>query len=789
MILTVSVFLLFGSACTSLVLWFFLGSRASESRSGRLMGWLMVTTGSWALFNALELVAPTLDEKLVLANLQYAAIVALPVLWFRFGTCLLRNDEDSRARLLNWDSLVWVVPVVTGVLVWLDPWLGLVRKDFALVSQAGVSSLDKEFGPWFWVHSAYSYGFIIAGTVRVIQALSGKSRSGRLQAGVLVLAALIPAAANLLYLAGLWPLEGVDPTPIAFTLTGLMFVLNLSRFRFLALMPAAQDAVVASLDQGIVIVDPKNRVVFVNAAAIRELGLSRLDAGRTLEDLAAEHPYLPPRGTDARFVVQGTEPRTFEARWSPVRRNGTVIAAVCSFRDVTAQARAQQELEEKIQERTKELTDSHRKVTDELERRRETEKQLFFFSLHDALIGLPNRSLLLNRLGQAIERLRRSPEKPFAILIIDFDNFKLVNDSYGHAAGDAFLREATARLLAAVRAVDTVARLGGDEFAVLLDRVNTTEEAVDVADRIAQDLSVPIRYGENAIVPSASVGVLPGTPAYALPEDLLRDADLAMYHAKAAGKNRRMLFEVSMRQAVLERTQITNDLGQAILKAQIELNYQPIVRLSDRAVVGCEALARWNHPVLGRVAPDKFIPLAEETGQIVPLGLFVLMEACRTAALMRDQFPGRECFIAVNVSAVQLVQPDFSEVLIACLGHPPGDHRERAGSEVGTGAAPAGGAGRPRLPFQARRLRHRVLVAGVPAPVPHPDHQGRPGVCVRDDARHPQGHHVAGARAGQEDRRRGHRDRAAGRAARVVGLRLRAGLPVRQAHGPRSVVG
>jgi len=326
---------------------------------------------------------------------------------------------------------------------------------------------------------------------------------------------------------------------------------------------------------------------------------------------------------------------------------------------------ANDDLEHKVAGRTAELLAANDRLREELDRRRETEKQLSYFALHDPLTGLPNRSLLVNRLGLSLERIHRDPDSSFALLYIDFDGFKLVNDSYGHQAGDQFLKEVGARMTRAVRAIDTVARLGGDEFVILLDG-SATDEAEEIASRVALELAIPLKVGAGSVVPSASIGMLVASDEHQSPEDILRDADLAMYRAKNSGKNCRVTFASEMRAAALERTKLTNDLKTALVEGGITLFFQPVVRLDTGRTVGCEALARWRHPEMGDVAPARFIPVAEEAGLIVPLGRFVLMEAARTAAAMRND-GAQDLFVAVNVSARQLAEPDFAEVLVAAM--------------------------------------------------------------------------------------------------------------------------
>lgn len=636
------------------------------------MGSFATMTAFWALLNAAELLSSHFWVLWALSSLQYVAIVSIPVLWYQFGTQLFRGDDPTSRR---WGAWLWVVPGVTALLVWTDPWWGLVRSHLQVVAVGGVQELQKDYGPWFWVHAAYAYLLALWGTVRVIRGLVRQADQGVVQAWVLGGSSLIPLGLNVLHLAGVWPLPSIDPTPLAFAICGSLFMANLARFRFLSVLPAALNGLVEDLDHSVLIFDRHGHLAFLNRSSTEAFGPTADDLGRTLVQLQAIHPALrdlPPftrAGTEdavEELTVTGTN-RRYEVHLGTIRRRGRAVAFLYLSHDITVRAMAQLTLEAVVADRTAALRASNEQLSDELARRMETENQLVHLSLHDPLTGLPNRSLLLSRLELVLERYRRDHDRLFALLFIDFDNFKLVNDSFGHAVGDGFLREASTRLLACVRAIDTVSRLGGDEFVVLLDGVTSRDEALEVADRIAADLSVPERFGTQTIVPSASIGVLITTEGYGNPEELLRDADMAMYHAKAAGKNRWVEFDSSMRDQVLERTQINNDLRTAILEGQIEVYYQPIVRLSDRNVVGCEALARWNHPTLGVLGPDRFIPVAEESGLIVPLGLLVLREACKTASLVKEHHPGRRFFTAVNVSALQLAHQGFDEVLVSYL--------------------------------------------------------------------------------------------------------------------------
>jgi diguanylate cyclase (GGDEF)-like protein len=278
-------------------------------------------------------------------------------------------------------------------------------------------------------------------------------------------------------------------------------------------------------------------------------------------------------------------------------------------------------------------------------------------ALHDPLTGLPNRSLLLDRLHGAQERTARS-DGAVGVLFLDLDGFKTVNDSLGHSIGDELLKAVARRIQEQLRAGDTAARIGGDEFAVLIEALEAEPEALMVAERMLVALRDPFLLDGHELAVRASIGV---ATAHGIGGDLLRDADLAMYQAKAGGRDRVVGFDGAMHAAMLERLALENDLRRALERDQFELAFQPIVDLSDGRPLAAEALIRWRHPVRGDVAPMAFIPLAEETGLIVPIGAWVLRAACR-AAVEWEELP-----VSVNVSSVQLRATDFPAVVARTL--------------------------------------------------------------------------------------------------------------------------
>ena len=286
--------------------------------------------------------------------------------------------------------------------------------------------------------------------------------------------------------------------------------------------------------------------------------------------------------------------------------------------------------------------------------RKSAEEKLLHDALHDALTGLPNRSLFIDRLGQAMAFQERRSDYRFAVLFIDLDRFKTVNDSLGHMQGDLLLVQVSKRVLGCVKPGDTVARLGGDEFAVLLEDFFDPEEPVRTAQRIQEALSGAHDLEGTEVFASASIGVALGTPGYTRPEELLRDADTAMYRAKDLGRSRHAVFHPTMHAHARARLQLETDLRRALEREELRLRYQPVVSLSSGQIGGCEALIVWDHPTRGEIPPNDFIPSAEETGLIVPLGKWALLQACRDC----KSWP-LPVSVSVNLSGKQLVHPDL----------------------------------------------------------------------------------------------------------------------------------
>ncbi len=305
-----------------------------------------------------------------------------------------------------------------------------------------------------------------------------------------------------------------------------------------------------------------------------------------------------------------------------------------------------------------------RDVTD----RKRAVDQLLHGALYDPLTGLPNRALLIDRLERSVAACRQHPDRHFAVLFLDLDQFKIINDSLGHTIGDRLLVQIGLALKTVLRSSDTIARLGGDEFVMLLDDVREEQHAIRVAERIHDILKTPFHIGGHEIFTTTSIGVAFSRPNIAGPEDLLRDADTAMYRAKAQGRACHVVFDPVMHETALNWLRLETDLRRAVKNQEFTLLYQPIISLPARELAGFEALVRWNHPERGTISPVEFIPIAEETGLIIPLGRFVLRQACGQFDTWRTNGQNRSpLMISVNISNRQFFHSDLPSDLAEVL--------------------------------------------------------------------------------------------------------------------------
>ncbi|MGF1541798.1 MAG: EAL domain-containing protein [Pleurocapsa sp.] len=317
------------------------------------------------------------------------------------------------------------------------------------------------------------------------------------------------------------------------------------------------------------------------------------------------------------------------------------------------------ELEQRVQQRTLELEQTNQQLKQEIAERQKIQQKLLHLALHDKLTGLANRLFFLQRLHKIIKHTQEHPEHLFAVLFLDGDRFKLINDSLGHIVGDKVLISLAYLLKSCLNSQQTLARFGGDEFAILLPQVSSIDRVIDLAQKIQEKLNVPFEINQQQLFFTVSIGIVLGTKEYKSPEYILRDADTAMYHAKAKGKSRYQLFDLTMHKSALTRFNLETDLRLALKRQELIVYYQPIIDLETNSILAFEALVRWQHPQKGLISPGEFIPVAEDTGLIVPLGLWVMRQACRQLYLWQQSYALTGVKMGVNLSVKQFSQPDL----------------------------------------------------------------------------------------------------------------------------------
>lgn len=320
------------------------------------------------------------------------------------------------------------------------------------------------------------------------------------------------------------------------------------------------------------------------------------------------------------------------------------------------------ELEHRVKQRTGELEKTLQKLQQEIDSRQKLQSQLLDIALHDSLTGLSNRVLFIRRLENALNRAKQDSNYQFAVLFLDCDRFKVVNDSLGHPVGDELLIAIAERLQACIIPVDTLARLGGDEFGILLENITDINIAIQVAERILQQLSLAFKLSRYEVFMNASIGITWGNKDYDRPEYLLRDADTAMYRAKAQGRANYHVFNPAMHQEAIQLLELENDLRRAVERREFLVYYQPIISLLTGRISGFEALVRWQHPIRGLVSPIEFIPVAEETGLINAINTWVLQSACHQLSIWQHYPVTPEPLtMSVNLSARLFLQPNLVE--------------------------------------------------------------------------------------------------------------------------------
>lgn len=430
-------------------------------------------------------------------------------------------------------------------------------------------------------------------------------------------------------------------------------------------------ALVECLAEGLMVLDAEQCITYANARLGQLFGYpaEKLIGRDWREFLATERGALrwigdlrcsvPPEGLDFETMLVREDGTHWRAcfhvslfRWTAAHSDGVL----CSLTDVTDRWRAQaavtsahSELQRQFGEL--EMTKKQLQVANE---------QLQHDAFHDSLTGLPNRALLMDRLNRAVERNKRHPHLSFGLLFIDFDRFKTINDTLGHVVGDKLLIAIGERLLGCVRDSDTVARLGGDEFTILLGSIDGLGEAGQVAERVQQAFARPVFIGADEIRISAGIGVVESWPGFDSAAKVLRAADIAMYRAKSERSSKYQVFNDAMHQEATRMLALESGIGGALQRGELHVQYQPIVALADGRLTGFEALLRWTHPVYGSISPTDFIPIAEETLDIIALDRWVLREACAQMVTWQRENSLRNAFsISVNLSGQQFSRKDL----------------------------------------------------------------------------------------------------------------------------------
>lgn len=371
---------------------------------------------------------------------------------------------------------------------------------------------------------------------------------------------------------------------------------------------------------------PEEVINLMDNAATVNLVLKQLTNPESFLDVTkklTKHPEIV--NNDLLELKNG---KIYERHSQPQIQDGKTAGRVLSFRDITERKRA--------------------------------EKQLLHDAFHDNLTGLANRALFMDHLQRAIERGKSRHSNFYAVLFLDFDRFKNINDSLGHIEGDNFLKAAR-RLEHSTRSGDIVARLGGDEFVVLLSELLDANDATLIAGRIQENLKKPFEIGGREVFASASIGIALKTSEHSKAEDMLRDADIAMYRAKAGGRARYEIFNQAMRERAAKQLSLDTEMRYALEREEFQIHYQPIISLQTENLMGFEALVRWKHPTRGMIPPFEFIPAAEDSGLILPLGKWILEESCRQLRQWQEKYPqAANLSVSVNLSSKQFAQADLT---------------------------------------------------------------------------------------------------------------------------------
>jgi diguanylate cyclase (GGDEF)-like protein len=600
--------------------------RGSPGRNS--LGVAMLATAVWSFAYALELSAPATGDREVWGALKYVGVTGLPAAWLVFALQYTGRVERPSRRFL---AALTIEPIIVLILLALPGTRHLIRF-YPPGPPHPIPTANA--GALYWPHVIYSNALVLIASAILLVTVMRVSRLYWRQSITLLVAICVPLIGNAMTDFNVRPFQHLDPSPLAASLAAWVLVLGVLRYRLLDLRPVARTHVVETMREAVLVADAHGHVVDVNPAAVALLARRAGDlVGRRvatlLSDLAQPMDFPDPGVYDVQ-INASERPRDLELVVTPLEdARGATAGRVLVFRDVTE--------------------------------RRELERELRRLAYTDRLTGLPNRALFHDRLDRALVMAERH-NSSVAVLFLDLDRFKIINDSLGHEVGDQVLVAVAERLRRCLRAEDTLARLGGDEFAILLPEISNRRDTHLVTDKCLAALSDPELIGSYELTVNASIGVAVSPGDGVDVQHLLRSADAAMYRAKARGGGRAETFSPLLEQEVTRRQRTDVELRRGLRMGQLRVLFQPYRELVSGRLVGHEALVRWNHPQRGMLLPASFLPLAEETGLIDAVDQWVLNEACRQAR----QWPA-PLRVSVNVSAGRLRRGDLYRQTAAIL--------------------------------------------------------------------------------------------------------------------------
>ncbi|MGF1602639.1 MAG: EAL domain-containing protein [Thermosynechococcaceae cyanobacterium] len=615
LILYVGINFLAAVICTAIA--FLVQQRTAQVDWGFRLFALM--TGLWCATSGLFFLNQSVSDFWIWTGIQLVAYVSVPVLWFYFILQFTKKRTPPPA-------LLFLVPLATLIVYWTPSWSALMwtvtHKDWMY----GLAIAQYERGPWFvFIHLPYSYSLIFLGHAYLISTIWQSRSKQRKSVLLLLLCGLIPLMLNVFTLSPLYKsLMFFDLTPIGLAISTVLFCWGLSHYQVLQRSPLAYQQIFASLDDCVLVLDDDDRLIEFNTAAERLLNIDKNAVGVSAQSII---PFLQRSDWDELKQEGKIEAKSnqiyFQVKQSSILRKNSPLGYILSISDITQSRQLQEQV-------------------------------LKGALLYDSLTGLPNRTLFLDRLRQAIKQYSRNPKTSIAVVFIDVDRFKVINDSLGHAAGDEVLFQVAQRLQGCLRSRDTLARFGGDEFTILATETYP-KDIKALCKRLQSALQTPISLGTHTVKTSASIGVAFGAAQISL-EQLVQNADIAMYQAKSNGRGTLAVFEESFASTAVQRMELEVSLRQALEQEEFFLVFQPIVAIGDGSIQGFETLLRWQHPTHGLISPTVFIPIAEEMGIISAIDHWVLKQSCLQLHEWHIDYPHLQHLkISVNLSTANFM--------------------------------------------------------------------------------------------------------------------------------------